>query len=339
MTFSALFYAWLKGATAFDIVDSLLQYSGSQLAFYHFFSSYSYLQIALALVSFATAIHVLGRGVDSVESWKIAAAKSLLVAAAVYALVTDSPASSQAMLGYAGPWCWVVLVGPAGHGVLSRSLLAATAAWAPLLAYPMPGSQLYFGSLGILLLAIVVAADLQAAVQARWGGSKAAGQAPYLALAALLLAFAVAGSELATARSQYAKFQPLGLPGTEYMRIAPRRAGHLRALVAEMDRADVVLTTFRSNSLYVWSDAATPFPGYLPYYSLAHASPAEQRGLADGLGRAGRPVIVTRAVPGRSRLELDELNWLGTGFSVYRKIGPYTLLERNGLPPGPGGGQ
>jgi hypothetical protein len=207
-------------------------------------------------------------------------------------------------------------------------LLAATAVWSPLLAYPIPGSQMYFGSLPILLCAIICAADLVQWWLRRGSPAPAVTRIISPALLALACALGALYIEYLGARSAYLGFRPLGLPGTELMRIEARRGKYYRELVSAMNQADVTLLTFRFHSLYLWSTTSAPVEKYLPYYALTYASPAEQQRFALGLVRAEKPLVVTRALPGSARLEADELGWIDVDYKAYKTIGPYTLMGR-----------
>jgi hypothetical protein len=328
ITLLALLYAAFKGATVIDIVESLLSYSASQLKFYHFFRDYSVLQLILAVFAAGLALRV-ARAQNPASGWWLCLGKACLVAAAAYALLIDNPGNSQAMLGYAAPWCWAVAINSIGQDrAPGRLVLAATAVWAPLLAYPIPGSQLYLGSFMVLLAAVVCCADLLAMTVPKWQSQKASALRAMLGPLLLTTALILLYSEYVTVRTQYERFRPLALPGTEYMRIEPRRGQHFRALVDTLDQADVTLITFRFNSLYLWSRTTTPVSGYLPYYPIAYAAAVEQDRLITGLQKARSPLVVRRNLSHEAVEKNAIAQWLESHYEESAKIGPYTLMNR-----------
>ncbi len=328
VTLGALAFVGQYGVSLFDILSSLMGYASSQIDFYHFFRDYSLFQLSMASVSLVLAISFVMAGESSVGTKLIILGKTCFGLAAVYSFIIDDAAHAQAMLGYAGPWCWLVAVSRHGGPVSTgRLLLAATAAWAPLLAYPIPGSQLYFGSLPVLLAAIVCTADALEELP------EATSPARIVALIAL---FAATGSlywHYKDARDQYQEYELLALPGTGLMRVEPHLAKVLREMVRSVDSADVVLTTFRFNSLYLWSHVKPPDPGHLPLSPFRYLSAVEQQRIQRGLKAAEHPVIVARlsAADGSAPAEIPV--WMERDFEPFRRIGPYVLMQRRSAEP------
>jgi hypothetical protein len=326
VTLGALAFAGQHGVSIIDILSSLLGYAASQIEYYHFFRDYSLFQLGMAIGSLVLAISFVMAGDSSAGTKLITVGKTCFSLAAVYAFIVNDAAHAQAMLGYAGPWCWLVALGRHGEPVSTgRLLLAATAAWAPLLAYPIPGSQIYFGSLPVLLAAIVCAVDtIELLPVASWRGYLPGRIASYVAL---FVALGLLGWHYKAARDQYRDYEPLGLPGTEFLRVEPRLAKVLRGLVDSVDSADVVLTTFRFNSLYLWSHVKPPVPGLLPLSPLRYLSAADQQRIKRGLQVAQHPVIVTRVSAGDALPPVEVLVWIDQTFEPYDRIGPYRLMR------------
>lgn len=330
VTVVALLYAGWHGIGALDIVAGLRAYATEQQAFYHFFRDYSAVQLGLAVLALGCAGLQLLAPRATVTRFSLLPARVYFVAAALYSLTIDDAGHSQSLLGNAGAWCWLVIVGPArGQGLQSgRLLLAALAAWSPLLAYPIPGTQLYMGSLPILLAALVCMVD----GLSQLGYACDPGQARKLIAAAGLMILLVAvgglGWQLQSARRHYAELEPLALPGTGPLRIEAHRAGLYRELVAEANRHDVLLTAFRFNSLYLWSSAEIPGPAYLSQSRLLQAAPEVQAHIRATLRQADNPLVISRRglepPPGAEAPE----SWLQRDFKVYRRIGPYLLMSR-----------
>ena len=329
---AALAYVFFLGLSPADIIVSLLGYAARQLEFYHFFRSYLPLQVGLAATSLLCAVAVMFCRDRLPVQGILVVAKGWFVLSALYSLAVNDPAHAQAMLGWAGPWCWsVVTPRRSGQASTARLLLAAIAAWSPLLAYPVPGSQLYFGSLPILLAALVCLSDLlQQAVA--WKANRSMMQRGEMGLpmmvqsAALLLSMVLLYGQLETARTRYASNQLLALPGTGYLAVEKRSADQFRELVAVADQYDIVLTTFRFNSLYFWTSAAFPGAEYLSQFTLEYSSDARQAAARRALQQARRPLLIDRIDLRKSRVK-GRLDWLDEEFETFRRIGPYVLLR------------
>lgn len=334
---AALLYAGALGISPLNIAGNLLSYAGKQADFYHFFLRYSPLQIGLAAASLALAV-ALSRSEDlRVVSRITTAAKILFVVAAGYALFIDSAANAHAMAGYAWPWCWLVLLGtPYRSTTTGRLLLAAITAWAPLLAYPIPGSQIYFGSLAVLLAAIVCASDVVTAFQpGPVAGAPALKSRTGTVVAALVLSLAVIAllKQTVDVRERYLSHQPLELWGTRFMRLEPNRATHYRQLVRAVSGTDMAITTFRFYSLYLWSGGAIPTPQTVSHWRLELESPTEQYRVKEDLLEADRPIVISRKSEEKQASQSDIRRWIDRHFENYRSIGPYRLKRRRTPPP------
>jgi hypothetical protein len=333
-----LAYALALGPGPLDILSSLLRYAGQQAAFYHLFREYSTWQLALAGCSLVLAVaSSLRAGPPSLRRLAIPA-KAAFVAAGAYGIVVNDPAHAQAILGWAWPWCWTLLVRPDGAGMPpGRLLLALLAAWSPLLAYPIPGSQLYFGSLPLLLAVAVAAADLSRLaarrLQQRYPERRPLrGLDAVIAGSALVLASLLLFTQCLEASDRYRRHERLALPGTGPLRIEPQRAQTYRRLVVAADEYEVVFTTFRLNSLFLWSTAAIPAPGAISQFPLAHASAEEQQRLRAGLARAGRALLVDRNDLHAARSAGGSLSWIEAEYVRVGQVGPYRLLARRPEP-------
>ncbi|MEP5567747.1 MAG: hypothetical protein ABJN62_07940 [Halioglobus sp.] len=325
----AISYSALRGASPLDIIGSLLGYREGQIQFYHFFRSYSALQLALACVSAAVACVILWTGKHRNIIWLLWVARVVFIVMACYALAVDSPAYAHTMLGLAGPWVWVILVRKREDGsALARMMLAAVAVWSPLLAFPIPGSQLYFGSLAILLVALVNFADVAQMLCEKYTKYTYSQWLRALPAVVLFGGLSLLLIEGLSVRSQYRDYAPLALPGTEYMRMEPQRARVFGQLVEAIDGSDVVLTTFRFNSLYFWGDARAPVPTYLSHAPLAFTGEEQQAQLRQALDSAEFPKIVTRLPLDSLRPESELIAWIDHNFEAYRKIGGYTILRK-----------
>ena len=334
VTVLAFVFAGVNGATPFDIFSSLFTYSGSQIEFYHFFREYTGFQLVLASASFMLALCYGFSRNENYQKWFVGLGKIYFVSLAIYSLTINDPAHAQALLAYAGPWCWLLVCRSENtEYALGRILLASTAVWSPLLAYPIPGSQIYFGSLAIVLSAVVCAADLVSTVSRRWyrvDGPKALVLQRRVPILMVVIVLVILANTLEQAREEYHRLKPLDLPGTELIRIEPRRGQVYREIVKELNGADIALTTFRFNSFYFWSSAQMPGSLYHAH-SLANSRPEEQVAIKTALMAATHPIVVKREAPGWAKeQQADILIWIEDNFESYRKIGRYTLMKPRG---------
>ncbi len=200
-------------------------------------------------------------------------------------------------------------------------MLVALAAWFPLLAYPVPGSQIYFGSFLLIPLAILCLAELLNQLPSRLPGALVSG----LLVAGLT---ALLGWQALQARERYQSGQALALPGAQQLRLPAVQAGRYRKLVAEMDKSDVALATSGFNSLYLWSGAKPPAP-VLFNLSPRFLTPEQQQQIVLGLQGAERPVVLLRKARRGAERTTVEL-WVESHFRQTNKIGPYRVMR-----PGP----
>lgn len=325
LTAACLVFLGLQDADPRVFVAEALAYAQSQAAFYHFFRDYPAAQLGLAALSLAMAAGAAFSA--TARPGIVRVARCALVASALWALLIDSPAHAQAMLAHAVPWSWVVVFGRDGEPPSEgRVLLAALSAWMPLIAYPVPGSQLYFGTLPALLAALVCAAD--AARDERvvaLAGARPARAMPVLALVLAIAALAWRGE---AARQRHAQFDPLALPGARLLRMEPARAAVYRELVAALVGADYVVTTFRCNSLALWRGAKDVSPADFSSWPLRLAPAAEQARVTAALQSARRPMVVRRRGAAEEASAPGAVDWIERHFAPSREIGPYTLLER-----------
>ena len=116
---------------------------------------------------------------------------------------------------YLTPFCWLGLAGADGEGRASigRAALCLFAAIMALYPFPVAGHQVDIAAMPTMLVAILVLHDMAEHPLASWLASRRARIAGGAALAAILAMFTVR-SALA-----YADAEPLGLPGTRYIRI------------------------------------------------------------------------------------------------------------------------
>jgi hypothetical protein len=333
---AVLFFLVINGSTIKALVSSNLQFAGT-LETVYFFQEYSVPQVGLALLAllFAATISrwpasrwLAGTRRES----SILVAKLAFVCLTIYAVLASGPGNGHAVLAWAGPWCWLCAIGSSpAHSSIIRKLLAAIAAWHLLLAYPIPGSQLYFGSFLVLVSAVVCLADL-----AGWFARRGTGEfsrrvrkvATQLAIFATILILGIMLNRSYYLRQHYATLEPLGLSGTTMMRLEPEAVELYQHLVAAMRRADVGFTNSGLNSLYFWSGVNMPAP-VLVQHSLLFTTEEDRRSIIEGLKSAVDPLVIIRLPAyGGELLKIDVIDWIMSEFEVHEKYRGYLLMKR-----------
>ena len=284
-----------------------VQHFATSLGDIFMFREYSPAQVALALTAPLLAALLLAPSPK--RAALVCTLKIFFVGVTAALLLTIGSANPQSLLGWAGPWCWLCLA-PQDDSAISpaRKLLALLAVFHLLLAYPIPGSQLYFGTFLIPVSALVCAVDSTrylarvsqpAAGEKSWlaqrwpwprGGSRqpAGNLLPVLLLAGLLVFFGSRGLEL---RGRYWSLEPVQIPGMEWLRLDPGRVSAYRRLVAEMREADVGFTDSGLNSLYLWSGVEMAAP-VVVQIDLRLVSRRRHEEIIQGLSAAERPLVL-----------------------------------------------
>lgn len=333
VTALALLYLACLGTSILGLIVSLYDLTRAQTGFYHHFRNFSHWQLVLALLSCATAYRVVRMPEGHARCLLLCLARCYVLLAALACAFFDNPGISQSMIGWVAPWCWVVITGGAnGMFHAARLLLASFAVWLPLLAFPIPGTQLYFGSFLILLSALVAGSDLCRCLRRRRDagrpGRAAAILAGCLASVTAVLAAISLGQQFTLSFTNYGNFTPLGLPGTGHLRVEPRAAGQYRSLVERSSDADYALTTFRFYSIYFWSPARFPGPDAWSLFQLAYMSSEQQEALRRRLSGLDEVVVIDRIPRGGPPGDPTGPVWIHEDFRVGERIGRYRILRR-----------
>ncbi len=328
-----LTFIWMSvnGSTLPALVDSVL-YFASGLQYAYFFRHYSNLQIGFVLVAPLFAALLVWIPLNRFRHYSIAAGKLLFVGLTVFALAANDQANAHFMLAWAGPWCWLCAL-QINHpkASVARKMLALLAAWHLLLAYPIAGSQLYFGTFLVAVSAVVCLADVT-----HWLANSVKNYsaqqrqllsvAPAALLASLSLLFLT--GKAFSLKQEYAALQPLNVQGTRFIRLAPERVAFYQYVVAEMRQADVGFTSSGFNSLYFWSGVAMPAP-VVVQHDLRLSSEKDRRAVIQGLAAARHPLVLLRLPAyGIEPPKIDVTDWIKSEFEVYRRYHGYALMKR-----------
>ena len=206
------------------------------------------------------------------------------------------------MFYYAPPWAYLLLLPRPGQEprlVMNTARLCMVWLALPqvLQAYPVPGSQMTFGTFLFVPIAGLCL----------WDGVEglrrlAIGQGPEderwlrlaepaIATALLLGGIAPAVYEFVNARAQFAANVSMNLPGARRLRVEPRQAKNYSQLAAALQSSDTFLCTIGLNSLYFWTGKEPPCRLTIGN-DLAIFSDEEQQMMIDSLLASLRPVVV-----------------------------------------------
>lgn len=250
-----------QGTTVYALVDSLLVAPTRLAALYYVPVEVPRPAVVAAAASLAAAV-VFGRsGAPASRAWLMAvlAAKAAFGAGALYA----SRLGYLELVAYVTPFIWIVVL-PTGSEsarmLLARGVLAATAAFEVLQAYPVGGTQVAFATMLTIPCALVALGDAFAIVTRHVVVSRVAP----LALTAATIAWAaffyrpVFGSEVRQHYdAAYHARHALQLPGTTYVRLLPHEVKLLHWLTGTLKaNCDSFVSVPGFNSLYFWSGIA-----------------------------------------------------------------------------------
>jgi hypothetical protein len=190
-------------------------------------------------------------------------------------------------------------------------------------------------ALGLVPVGAIILGDgirqLRAATVAAGGTVRAVGAvAPVVLLinVAALLALAL------TATSAFVSGNPLGLPGAESVRLQAESAGHLRQLVAAVDRGCSSFITFPGmNSFYIWTTQDPPTAVHIEVWWLVLDSDQQQALVQELAGKPRLCVIKNQHVidmwaQGRQIPRRPLVDFIDREFVHDSTYGDYELLVR-----------
>lgn len=345
-SFAAVTFAWLHGNSLYGIIDStfLLGFRFSGVYADPVAIDRRALAAGIAAVASATAWSLRSRGFPNLA----AAAKLGFGLTVIYWVAYGNPYRSNALLAYAIPFLWLVMIptpmagGREGTIPLARALLCLTAILQGLVAYPVHGSQAYWATFLVLPAAGVCLGDaarqISAASRVRAGrrlGREWARSGLSLGVMALIwLAFA-ARVDLPGFKRMYDQRAPLALPGAERIRLNAKDAGVYHWLV---------------NNLRAYCDGFWGLPGYPSLHFWTGIEPPtfyggawvlfmdekEQQAAVDAIARYDRFCVVYREVGLKGWLRGNPLpqralvRRLTSDYREVLKRGGYALwVERN----------
>jgi hypothetical protein len=272
------------------------------------------------------------------DRWKliIAAAKAIYGLVGTFLLVS----SYKEPLGYLLPWSWLVLIPTKADnslesaGSFARTFLCLAAIWEGLQAYPSAETQAVLGTfLPVLVYSICLHDALKSFGDEPWiirhlgtFTPRAVPLGEALVLAGLVYLCVDWFKPFSGWRS-YKSLAPLGLRGSDHLRLPADQAETYRALTQYLEsQSDLFITIPGLNSLYFWT--GTKPPTYFNASEVAVMNDSQQAQIVAALQDAKRPLIVMRTRGGRFAYPNGPLRRLiREQCREVKKIGSFRILE------------
>ncbi len=254
---------------------------------------FGYLAVAWSVVGLAVAYYTRTR--QASEKMLTLLKFSFAVGVAFLSAANLRPLQLSALISFATPFVWLVVLSPSGTNKLSgfsRAMLGLVTVIQVLYAYPVAGTQVQFSAILIIAVASVCFADSILVIVAwlpRW-------RAPDLLLAIRAgLTLLLAGVYILyawTAFRRYDQFEPVNLPGAHRLHLETSTAAALRELVMRTNASCRTLVTVPGMlSFYFWTGLPVPSStDYQPW--IADLSDAEQNALVEDLSGVPQVCVI-----------------------------------------------
>ena len=223
----------------------------------------SFSAAAVAAVLFAVAWILRRRGVAKVDS--VIALLRLIGAVALFGAVARFPGISpdRLVLAFALPWLWVFLwplAGEEASAVAARRWVGWLFLGQSLHAFPVPGSQIAWGTFLIIPLAALGGWSAAAWLAPRFSLVGAWSRAQRVAIHLVIVAVAInTGWRLVQVGRHYVENADFGLPGAEHLRLPDRTTALYHVLTLNAVAHDDMLFTLPGLfSFNLWTGLPTP---------------------------------------------------------------------------------
>jgi hypothetical protein len=326
------------GSSLHAIIDSVILRPRNFGQVWFTEARFGYLAVAWSVVGLAAAYYTrTGRASEKMLTllkFSFAVGVAVLSAANIR---SPQQVVEDALISFATPFLWLVVVSPSGTNTLkgfSRAMLALVAVIQVLYAYPVAGLQISFPAILIIGVASICFADSISFIVAwlpRWRMRDVflavrAGLTLLLAGVYILYAW--------TAFRRYEQLEPVNLPGAQRLHLETSRAAALRELVMRTNASCRTLVTAPAMlSFYFWTGLPVPPPFDHPTW-IVDLSDAEQNALVQHL--SGVPqvcVIYNRRVndmwrKGKDVSSKPMMRFIESSFHTTFESGTYRFMIR-----------
>ena len=240
------------------------------------------------------------------------------------------------------PLAWVAMVPPSGHAEnpanpLARVLLAALAVIEALQVYPVAGTQQWLAALMLVPVGAIILNDGLRQLEALPLTTRSKSLlivSRSLPRGAVVVNVAVWTFFLYLMGTGYVSSKPLGLPGTELMRLPPAQASALQSLASVTERDCTTLITLpRMESLNLWTGKAGVSALYsdVGIWVFSLDSAKQQSIVAQLRDKQGVCVVLSQSVldfeaEGRPVPRRPLVEYINTAFQSAGTFGIYELL-------------
>ena len=292
--------------------------------------------VVWALAGAASAVVSMRAGFGR-PSVSLAALRLLFGAGVLVMLCTPL---SDALLGFATPFCWLVLIPPdesRQHQRAPRAVLCALTVLLTLYAYPIAGSQLQFVTAPLVICGIVCLGDALAyLVERRSFPALLRARKNAVLAAVLVIVAAVYAVNVRDWRTAYGFLPSLALPGARRIHLEASQANEYQWLARNLrQRCDTFFGLPGLPSLYFWTGLEPPLHANLDNW-IYGLTPQQQQDVVQDLSQFPSLCVVYSPYIlefwNRNNMDLSKLplvNYLQTRFKVAGQVGDYRLMIRN----------
>ena len=249
--------------------------------------------------------------------------------------IGEALTSPGTLLTWGPAFLWLALVPPRGarwssREAFGRTLLCLIAAPQVLIAYPVPGSQVLFGTMAIVVIGVLLLADVLAGLEsARSSQWVRVGRVGYVACVATVLA--ALSLHAKASLSAYAQGRPLDAHGCRLLRLPLQDALLYQWLVDNVEASsDTFVSPIGLNSLYAWTHRKPAGPVVIDN-SWKLIDLAQQRVMIEAYQAYPNLVVIDH--PGlfgpTPRESVPFLVYIDQQFRPVARFGPYLLKIRN----------
>lgn len=303
---------------------------------------------ALAAVPFAVLFLARGRmsaAARRVVDWSLEALRLAFALSLLFALHFDR----AALLGQVPPFLWLVVVPTPGsdwshNQKVLRIGLCLVAVFRSMVAYPVAGSQFYFSTFLVVVIAAVCCRDTVGVLGRIAPSLTAIVMRPVIrgtilvASLAAIVAFYAPGLDLRGVTDDYRSRVSMNLPGAERIRIEGNQAGDSQWVVANLDAwCEGFLGNPQMNSLYLWTGYDAP-----PQVNTGPAtqlfSDDQQERIVEVFRPMQTPCVIQNRRTGRfwgqeeSEAHGPLAEFVSSQFTPWMRSGAFEILGRKGAP-------
>lgn len=291
VTLAVLAVVFMRGTTPAELLEGILlgplRHPANFSLVFHWPPGMR-VMIAVSLAAAIAAFVLRGRRRETVD--RAVAVGRLVITALLVVNLARYPANNPGYLifGCTLPCLWLFvwpLAGRPGDDDSARAWVGLLLLGQCLHAFPVPGSQLAWGSVLALPLAAIGTWEAIEWLGLRPAFRRAAG----VALAGIV---ALLGWKFANVAQRYSDGQTLGLPGAEIIRLPDRSAGLFRVMTFNAAaHADVLFSLPGMFSLNLWTDLPTPTRANVTHWFSLLDEP-RQRAIIAALEAAPRACVI-----------------------------------------------